>query len=204
LEELIGAIQLAIIKYASVNDRPNRLIIHYYKPMSLKEEFKPIEQMLNSLGLYIPVYVVTINKTEADDTVLFDLNSTYTDYKKQTKMSYMPYSGTYVYLGKNRQGGSTFILCNNTRYENGSFKSTDGFPFPVKLNISCPNMEGEMETPVINELIGQVYQFSRIYYKSVKQQGLPVTIQYPSMIAEIMPHFDEKVVNVSNESLWFL
>ena len=204
LEELIGAIQLAIIKYASVNDRPNRLIIHYYKPMSLKEEFKPIEQMLNSLGLGIPIYVVTINKTEADDMVLFDLNSTYTDYKKQTQMSYMPYSGTYVYLGKNRQGGSTFILCNNTRYENGSFKSTDGFPFPVKLNISCPNMEGEMETPVINDLIGQVYQFSRIYYKSVKQQGLPVTIQYPSMIAEIMPYFDEKVVNVSNESLWFL
>ena len=148
--------------------------------------------------------MVTINKTEADDMVLFDLNSTYTDYKKQTKMSYMPYSGTYVYLGKNRQGGSTFILCNNTRYENGFFKSTDGFPFPVKLNISCPNMEGGMETPVINELIGQVYQFSRIYYKSVKQQGLHVTIHYPSMIAEIMPYFDEKVVNVSNESLWFL
>lgn len=204
ISELNGAIQLAIINYASVNNHPDRLIIHYYKPMSMKEEFKPIEQMLSMLDLDIPVYVVTINKTEADDTVLFDLNSTYTDYTRTTKMSYMPYSGTFINLGKNRQGGNTFILCNNTRYENTSFRSTDGFPFPVKINISCPNKKGEIETAVISELIGQVYQFSRIYYKSVKQQGLPVTIQYPSMIAEIMPHFDEAVVNVSNESLWFL
>lgn len=204
IEELTGAIQLAIIKYASLNECPDRLIIHYYKPMNLKSEFEPIDKMLSLLGLDIPVYVVTINKTEANDIVLFDMNSTYTDFSRETKMSYMPYSGTYVNMGKNRQGGNTFILCNNTRYEDVAFKSTDGFPFPVKLNIHCPNREGEIETAVISELIGQVYQFSRIYYKSVKQQGLPVTIQYPSMIAEIMPHFDEAVVNVSNDSLWFL
>lgn len=204
IDELTGAIQLAIIKYASLNKRLDRLIIHYYKPMNLKTEFEPIDKMLSMLGLDIPVYVVTINKTEANDIVLFDMNSTYTDFSRETKMSYMPYSGTYVNMGKNRQGGNTFILCNNTRYEGVPFKSTDGFPFPVKLKIHCPNREGEIERTLVSELIGQVYQFSRIYYKSVKQQGLPVTIQYPSMIAEIMPHFDESVVNVGNESLWFL
>jgi hypothetical protein len=35
-----------------------------------------------------------------------------------------------------------------------------------------------------------VYQFSRIYWKSVKQQNLPVTIKYPEMVAQIAPHFD--------------
>jgi hypothetical protein len=43
----------------------------------------------------------------------------------------------------------------------------------------------------VKELIDQVYQFSRIYWKSVKQQGLPVTIKYPEMIAEIIPHFND-------------
>nr|WP_297655712.1 hypothetical protein [uncultured Prevotella sp.] len=57
---------------------------------------------------------------------------------------------------------------------------------------------------MIQELIGQVYQFSRIYWKSVKQQGLPVTIKYPEMIAEIMPHFESPTIYPDSKSLWFL
>ena len=44
----------------------------------------------------------------------------------------------------------------------------------------------------------------RIYWKSVKQQGLPVTIKYPEMIAEIMPHFTDKTVYTKSNCLWFL
>ena len=96
------------------------------------------------------------------------------------------------------------MLCNNTRYEDGNFKSMDGFPFPIKLTIACPNRKDELPTTVVKELIDQVYQFSRIYWKSVKQQGLPVTIKYPEMIAEIMPHFNDPKVYIDNKCLWFL
>jgi hypothetical protein len=54
------------------------------------------------------------------------------------------------------------------------------------------------------QLIDQVYQFSRIYWKSIKQQGLPVTIKYPEMIAEIMPHFEDKTIYTDNNCLWFI
>ena len=58
---------------------------------------------------------------------------------------------------------------------------------------------------LINQLIDQVYQFSRMYWKSVSQQNLPVTIKYPEMVAEIFPYFThDKLPDHGKESLWFL
>ena len=202
LRELVGAIKDAIISYTSVNDKPSRLIIHYYKKLSLRYEFVLIEKMLNSLELDIPVYVITINKTESEDVVLFDAESRYS-IKNISYDSLMPISGRYVNLGHVREG-QRFLLCSNTRYDDNNFKPTDGFPFPVKLTIICPNRQGDIDGNVVRQLIEQVYQFSRIYWKSVKQQGLPVTIKYPEMMAEIMPHFDNPTAYCDNRSLWFL
>ena len=189
--QLAGSIEEAIINYANVNDKPNRLVIHFYKEMS-EEEIKPIENALHNLDLDIPVFVVTINKTESEDFVVFD--DKFTDK--------MPYSGRYINLGN-----KTYLLCNNTRYEDNTFNSMDGFPFPVKLRINCPtDNELQSDTRIINGLIDQVYQFSRIYWKSVKQQNLPVTIKYPEMVAQIAPHFNGGDIpsNIGNDNLWFL
>ena len=202
LKELVGAIKDAIITYTSVNDKPSRLIIHYYKKLSHKREFSQIENMLNSLQLDIPVYVITINKPESEDVVMFDGESRY--YKRSVLCdSLMPVSGRYVNLGRVREG-QRFLLCNNTRYDETSFKDTESFPFPIKLTITCPNRQGDIDSNIVRQLIEQVYQFSRIYWKSVRQQGLPVTIKYPEMIAEIMPHFDDSTTYSDNRSLWFL
>ena len=208
LDELVGAIKLAIMRYSSVNNQPERIIIHYYKKISRKREFKKVEDMLQSLSLDVPVYIVTINKTESEDIVLFDEESTYSSYNYQTRQSesvksLMPYSGKWVNLGPSKEG-HRYLLCNNTRYEGERFSAMDGFPFPVKLTIACPNRNDEIDTPVVQQLIDQVYQFSCIYWKSVKQQGLPVTIKYPEMIAEIMPHFTDKTVYTESNCLWFL
>ena len=208
LDELVGAIKLAIMRYSAANNPPERIIIHYYKKISRKREFKKVEDMLHSLNLDVPVYIVTINKTESEDVVLFDEKSTYQviNYQtrqSETKESLMPYSGKWINLGLSREG-HRYLLCNNTRYEGEQFSKMDGFPFPIKLTIACPNRNDEIDTPVIQQLIDQVYQFSRIYWKSVKQQGLPVTIKYPEMIAEIMPHFTDKTVYTESNCLWFL
>lgn len=208
LDELVGAIQMAIINYTSANSTPERIIIHYYKKISRKREFKKIEDMLHNIKLNVPVYIVTINKTESEDIVLFDEASVYSRRNYQTEKnesikSLMPYSGRWVNLGLSKEG-HRFLLCNNTRYEEEKFNTMDGFPFPVKLTIACPNRNDEIETHVVHQLINPVYQFSRIYWKSVKQQGLPVTIKYPEMIAEIMPHFEDKTIYTENRCLWFL
>lgn len=57
----------------------------------------------------------------------------------------------------------------------------------------------------VNKLIDQVYQFSRMYWKSVSQQSLPVTTKYPEMVAEIYPHFEGgKLYDFGKKNLWFL
>ncbi|MEA2042461.1 MAG: hypothetical protein U9N85_07905, partial [Bacteroidota bacterium] len=57
----------------------------------------------------------------------------------------------------------------------------------------------------INELIDQVYQFSRMYWKSEKQENLPVTLKYPEMAAQIFPHFESNIMpEFGQKNLWFL
>lgn len=193
LKELAGSIKNAIINYSSANGKPNRLIIHYYKEMSLVKEYPYIDEALQDLDCGdIPIYIVTINKTESENIVLFDGKNS----------DLMPYSGRFINLGN-----KTYLLCNNTRYENCYFNSKkESFPFPVKLKIECPRAkEQDLDTSIIRELIEQVYQFSRIYWKSIKQQNLPVTIKYPSMIAQMMPHFQNTSIDhIDTKKLWFL
>jgi hypothetical protein len=43
----------------------------------------------------------------------------------------------------------------------------------------------------IQGLIDQVYQLSRMNWKSVTQQNLPVTVKYPEMAAQAFPNFEK-------------
>lgn len=189
LEELAGSIQNAVIEYRNTIENPTRLVLHYYKDMN-EDEVAVIEKALYDLKLDIPIFVVTINKTEAEDIFVFD----------DAYEGKMPYSGNYINLGRNN-----YLLCNNTRYQFGK-KAPEGFPFPVKLKIHCPTDPSLLNQNTVQNLIDQVYQFSRIYWKSIKQQNLPVTIKYPEMVARIAPHFTGGVIPtaIGRNNLWFL
>ncbi|PIQ35227.1 MAG: hypothetical protein COW63_01465 [Bacteroidetes bacterium CG18_big_fil_WC_8_21_14_2_50_41_14] len=189
-DELAGSIILQVQEYAAANSHINRLIIHFYKNMSSKE-LDPIEEGLKNLGPKIPVFILTINKTESHDIVAFDNDWT----------NLMPLSGTFINLGHNQ-----FLLFSNTRYSaNGKFSPADGYPFPVKISIQCTQPELTDDHKIITDLIDQVYQFSRMYWKSVRQQNLPVTLKYPEMVAEMFPHFvGNEIPSFGKNNLWFL
>ncbi len=189
IDELAGSIIRSVKEYASVNRNLQRLIIHFYKNISQKE-LEPIENGLKNLGINVPVYIVSINKTESHDIVAFDNNFD----------NLMPHSGTFINIGYNQ-----FLLFNNTRYKNSNFNVKDGFPFPIKVKITCNKRELEKDYKVIKELLNQVYQFSRMYWKSVRQQNLPVTIKYPELVAEMFPHFEgHEIPPFGKDNLWFL
>ena len=185
---LAGTIGKQILKYVVDNgESAKRLIIHFYKKISNKE-LQPIIEMLNKLKLNIPVVIVTINKTTSEDNVAFDLNSP----------NLMPISGTYLKIGWDQ-----YLLFNNIRYKADDIVNDN--PFPVKLSFSSTVDNYFDDRTVIEELIDQVYQFSRMYWKSVKQQNLPVTIKYPEMAAEIFPFFEgDKLPDFGKNNLWFL
>lgn len=185
---IAGAIGKQILKFVVDNGNDvERLIIHYYKPMG-KEEIDPIQKVLKTLRLDIPVIIITINKTEANDYVAFDTSSD----------ALMPLSGTIIEIAKLK-----YLLFNNAKYSESG--TTKDYPFPVKLALSCTDEEYLKDIPTVKELIDQVYQFSRMYWKSIKQQNLPVTIKYPEMVAQIFPHFEgDKLPDFGKNNLWFL
>jgi hypothetical protein len=112
-----------------------------------------------------------------------------------------PSENQTFYFSKENTGKSQKL----PRYPDGSFTKAEGFPFPIKLKFDCTDKDPLKDVKVTLELIDQVYQFSRIYWKSVHQQNLPVTIKYPEMVAEIFPHFEGgRLFDFGKNNLWFL
>ena len=140
--------------------------------------------------LNIPVLIVANNKTESNDIVAFDNN--YSEL--------MPHSGTFINVGFNK-----FLLYNNTRYNGYPVSKSDGFPFLNKIGITWNQPDLAKDIKIIRELIDQVYQFSRMYWKSVRKQNLTVTIKYPEKVAEMVPHFEgNEIPDFGKDILWFL
>jgi hypothetical protein len=186
-EALATSLKETIEQYIEENKGIERLVIHYYKKMSKREE-EPIRAVLNNLNLSVPYVIITIN--ESEDYILFD-NSF--DGK-------MPQSGTFIKTKWNE-----FILCNNTRYSKETGTRLDGFPLPIKIKFQSSNYETINDINVVRELIDQVYQFSRMYWKSVRQRSMPVTIEYSELVAKMISHFDNKELEpFARNSLWFL
>jgi len=186
---LAGAIAHQIRQYTATNSKLNKLVIHFYKTMS-DEELAPILKELNLLGLDIPVFIISINKTASKDLIAFD----------SSLEGLMPKSGTYINLGDNK-----YLLFNNTRNHEAIIKSTEAWYFPIKLKIECSQPHLLKEGTTTSNLIQQVYEFSKIYWKSVHHQNLPVTIRYPEMVAQIAPHFDDGLIpHFGRDNLWFL
>ena len=168
----------------------DKIVIHFYKEMS-KKEMEPILIGMHRLNLENkPIYILNINKTEIKDIIAYD-----TDFQE----SLMPYSGTFIRLGMLK-----FLLFNNGRFEDEKFYPSDGFPFPIKVSMSSPNEDAFEDDNIITELLTQVFQFSRLYWKSLKPQNVPITIKYPEMVAQMLPRFKSDIKEEAKSKLWFL
>jgi hypothetical protein len=56
------------------------------------------------------------------------------------------------------------------------------------------------------ELINQVYEFSRLYWKSLKQKSQPVTTIYSKLIAEFSAEYEGNIPesSLASNSPWFI
>lgn len=190
-QALAGSIRDAVFKFHEQKPEAKRIIIHFYKVMS-KKELKPILDIIyNGLNLPIPIIVVTINKTVSKELLAFDTAD---------QMNLMPYSGTYIKMAERQ-----YLLFNNTRYNLNSKVADKEYHFPVKIKLTSTHLELLEDESLVDLLIDQIYQFSRMYWKSVSQQNIPVTIAYPEMVAKIFPYFKQpKIPEFGTNNLWFL
>jgi len=187
---LAPKIKLMLQEYVNKNKEIKRLVIHFYKTMRNKD-IQPIRKVLFELGFEnLPIIIITINKTDSSDSLAFDTASD----------DLMPFSGTIINIASNE-----YLLFNNTRYRNTESISIEGWHFPLKLGFKSTHPKMLNDKTIIKELIDQVYQFSRMYWKSVKQQNLPVTVKYPALVAEMFPYFEgEHLPEFGKTNLWFL
>ncbi|NOT36880.1 MAG: hypothetical protein HOP11_05850 [Saprospiraceae bacterium] len=188
---LVGSIREAVETFHKNKPEATRVIIHFYKVIS-NRELKPILDMLyNGLKLPVPIIVVSINKTVSKELLAFDTLD---------KVNLMPYSGTYIKMAERQ-----YLLFNNTRYKPESKVTDKEYHFPIKIKLTSTHLELLDDEALIEKLIDQVYQFSRMYWKSVSQQNIPVTIAYPEMVANIFSHFKQDYIpEFGKDNLWFL
>lgn len=200
---LAGSFQKAIKQFKKENEGVERVVIHFYKRMN-SEEAAITKRSLKELGLDIPIVILTIRKTASRDLVLSDRSVSHR----------LPLSGTWM-----RSGYGQYLLCKNTRFDlpDDSIKS---FPFPVKILIDLAgNPEGDVDEESyrewkvrhlndeewVQELLTQVYQFSRLNWQTVSVKDLPVTVRYPEMVARKFPYFDrETIPEFGKRNFWFL
>lgn len=188
--QLANNIKSSVLNYRSqTNENPRRIIIHYYKAPN-QDEFKEISKAIKEFSFDMPFVFVEVNDSKAKDLIAFDLKNEYT----------MPISGTCWEIRR----GEEYILFNNTRYGNDAGKYKDEYPIKIKLYF---NQMVKPTDEFINEILAQVYEFSRIYWKSLKQQCKPVTIIYSDLIAKYTANFHNNKVpdsNVAKTTPWYL
>lgn len=187
---LAQKIKIIVQDYIKKNENISRLIIHFYKNMG-KKDLTPLAEMLFDLGFpELPIIVLNINKTASNDYIAFDTSSP----------DLMPISGTILHIAYNE-----YLLFNNTRYSEQNTGKIESWHLPLKIKFQSTHPEVLEDVKVIKTLLDQVYQFSRMYYKSVKQQNLPVTLSYPEMVAKIFPWFEgETLCDFGKRNMWFL
>lgn len=187
LDEIINHLKKTIEYYRISNqdEELKRIIIHNYKPYGKREQ--KIEELLHKeLKLDVPFIYIEINESKTTTEVCFDEDYDYG----------MPVSGTYVKAGINE-----YLLFNNTRYIEKPMRAINE-EWPIKLRIySDPKINFDEK-----QLISQVYEFSRLYWKSLKQKSQPVTTIYSKLIADYRGNFDEPIPNnkIAEKTPWFL
>lgn len=171
--------------------KPNKLVIHFYKTLS-EDEAKEIEEILQSFNLIIPYVVLTINESKSKDYLFFDVN-----YE-----GIMPVSGTIIEI----KPFTEYLIANNSRYSESQSYGISKHPFPIKVKI---NKSKNSTHDVFDRkmLLDQVYSFSRIYWKSISQVSLPVTISYAKIVADLASNFPQHSlpeIKIAHSNLWFL
>jgi hypothetical protein len=187
VREITQSIKKSISDYIEQNQSCDSLIVHYFKPPSSEERIS-IEKMLSAeLNLKIPVVFVEVNDVKTSTDICFDL-----DYGLL-----MPRSGTYIRLKPNE-----YLLFNNQRYWEKPVNPIRQEEYPIKIKIYDPGGSFLHE-----KLISQVYEFSRLYWKGLKQKAQPVTTIYSKLIAEYVSHFEGNRApenNTVHRTIWFV
>lgn len=166
--EIIKELRNAVNSFLKENNEIERIVIHYHKSLS-KEEKGGIDKLLKQeFKISVPYAVVEINDTKSRLEIAFDPEYNYR----------MPISGSFIRLSKKE-----YILFNNNRFKEVAPVGIKD-ELPLKIRIHFADESGFSH----KDLIEQVYEFSRLIWKGLKQRSQPATCFYAREIARFKAH----------------
>lgn len=174
--QVAAALEKALNKYIASHDAPDRLVIHYYKEMSNKA-FVPIQKMMERFDPGIPVIVIRVNSTRTGFDIIRDLRTNHG----------MPPDGSYFHLG-----GNHYVLYINGY--NPEKATPSHLPLPVQLSFKSSHPALLKDPAYVQGLMEQVYAFSKLYWRGILQPPMPVTVNYPKMLASQAVWFERQTL----------
>lgn len=199
---LAARIKEAIITFIREHKTtPKTIFIHFYKKMGRKQ-WEPIYRTLKNLEEKTRIIVATIYKNSEHTLFAYDYSQGFAE---------MPNSGTYVDLGKDRHGRTSYLLFNNTKYDERFqltiYNIAKKLQMPMKIELECKNGDKDITKDECLTVIKQIYQLSRMNWGSVDQGVAPITVKYPEMLAKQVPFFKSKSIpnpEYGRKNLWFI
>ena len=182
---VINSLKEAISEYTNQVGIPEKLVIHYYKPPR-RDEIDGILDALEDMRLAVPMALVEVNDSKSKLDICCDL-----DFDMG-----MPESGIFVEIGYKE-----YLLFNNNRYKKNPPRKIDD-DLPIKLRLHYANNGGFSP----RELIAQVYEFSRLNWKGLRQRSVPATTNYSKFIADFSFHFEGRIPDntIAKNTPWFI
>jgi len=183
---IAAKLEEALNQYLQKHGKPERLVMHYYKSFS-KKQFMPVKKMLDSYDPGLAFYVVRVNQGRTNDFFVKAVQDAYG----------LPVDGSVF-----RLSGQDYLLYVNGYTGEGSPKSQ---PMPVRCYLQANRPELLKDQETVRGLLQQVYDFTRLYWRSVRQPSVPVTIDYPRMLVSQTAWFkDSALPGGLEERPWFL
>ena len=142
----------------------------------LREEFK----------ISVPFAVVEVNDTKSKIELAFDPHYNFG----------MPVSGSFIRLSKRE-----YLLFNNNRFkEIAPVGVKDELPLKIKIHFADESGFSH------KELIEQVYEFSRLIWKGLKQKSQPATCFYAKEIARFRANINHNIPenDITQKTPWVI
>lgn len=183
---LAGKIQQAMLRLIDETPDIGFLIIHYHKTITRKE-FEPVERFLRNLDFKIPVCLVGFLKSASKDTYAFD----------HLHPDQLPPNGTYIETSPGK-----YLVYLNDRIDNSPVNKA---PLPFKIEIKMMNVQSDDLSRMVRGIFDHMHYLCYMHWRSVKQKKIPVTINYPLLLAQRKPWFsDSEMPRYAKDKLWFL
>jgi hypothetical protein len=163
-DELEDLVTEAIYEYERIRNTPERIVFHFHKRTGRKE-VNAIKNAVENIGKNIKYALLHLN--------------TYSSFRvfDTSDFTYIPLTGLKIRLSSRQ---ALLITDGRTPHRQRPYI---GAPYPIEITM---DKESTVEKDQFPRLVQQVYNLSYVNWRAFNARTVPVTINYPYLIAKLL------------------